>query len=313
MPLFGRRRTFTVTEPDPAYEVIYLGNVPTPMARGEGCVDRPLGLIWRSYMERRNKCIRMRLVVARSGLKVTTEKQGLTEYWSHRITYCVAPTDYQRVFCWIYKHDGRRMKPELRCHAVLFKRAKQAHRVAVKLQERLVIALNDYKRDKIARHRLRTSTSVSGGAQPLRRQMLYTGGQDFRPPLDRSKSAPKLYCIEESIEEEHPSDADITNEVLNCLIEEQEQEEEVDISDSLYGDGPSSLADDFDLTIEQDLAKRLRLRPSSTGSEADTISDESGYIEEEVAEVSPSTGRKASPPTFNSISAQPNVNRAQSE
>ncbi|CDW55643.1 PID 2 domain containing protein [Trichuris trichiura] len=309
MPLFGRRRTFTVNEPDPAYEVIYLGNVPTPMARGEGCVDRPLGLIWRSYVERRKNCIHMRFVVTRSGLKVTTEKQGVTEYWSHRITYCVAPTGYQRVFCWIYKHDGRRMKPELRCHAVLFRRSNQARRVAAKLQERLVIALNDYKRDKIVRHRLRTSSSVN--SQPLRRQMLYTGGQNFRPPLDRRKSAPKLYSIEESIEEDHQTDADITNEVLNCLVEE---EEEADISDSLYGDGPSSLTDDFDLTVEHELAKRLHLRPSSTGSEADTISDESGYIEEET-DVSPSSARKSSPPLpmFGSNAAQPTISRAQSE
>ncbi|KRZ16054.1 Protein FAM43A [Trichinella pseudospiralis] len=293
MQLFGCRKSFTVNEPDPTYTVVYLGNVPTGIARGDGCVDRPLGVIWRSYCERKKDYMSMRLVVTNSGLKVTTEKQGLTEYWSHRITFCAVSEKHPRVFCWIYKHEGRRLRPELRCHAALFKRQSQANLVMRSLQERLVLALNDYKRDKIVRQKLRLSCSVAGlpTAVPLRRQLLYTGGQNFRPPMDRSKSAPKLYSIEECIEEEQQMTpaAQLTSALLDSLAEKQqsdeevvEEEEEESTTDSLFEEpSSSSLTDESDCGLDEELRKRLRLRPDSSGSEADTISDESGYIDED--------------------------------
>ncbi|OUC41570.1 hypothetical protein D917_03250 [Trichinella nativa] len=278
MQLFGCRKSFTVNEPDPTYTVVYLGNVPTSIARGEGCVDRPLGVIWRSYCERKKDYMSMRLVVTSSGLKVTTEKQGLTEYWFHRIMFCAVSEKHPRVFCWIYKHEGRRLRPELRCHAALFKRQSQANLVMRCLQERLVLALNDYKRDKIVRQKLRLSCSVAGlpTTVPLRRQLLYTGGQNFRPPLDRSKSAPKLYSIEECTEEEHqmtPS-VQLTSALLDSLAEKQQSDDEEEPSSS-------SLTDESDCGLDEELRKRLRLRPDSSGSEADTISDESGYVDED--------------------------------
>lgn len=61
----------------------------------------------------------MRVVVCASGLKATTRQHGLTEYWANRITHCCAPKNFPRVFCWIYRHEGRKLKHELRCHAVL--------------------------------------------------------------------------------------------------------------------------------------------------------------------------------------------------
>ncbi|KRZ83296.1 Protein FAM43A [Trichinella sp. T8] len=298
MQLFGCRKSFTVNEPDPTYTVVYLGNVPTSIARGEGCVDRPLGVIWRSYCERKKDYMSMRLVVTSSGLKVTTEKQGLTEYWFHRIMFCAVSEKHPRVFCWIYKHEGRRLRPELRCHAALFKRQSQANLVMRCLQERLVLALNDYKRDKIVRQKLRLSCSVAGlpTTVPLRRQLLYTGGQNFRPPLDRSKSAPKLYSIEECTEEEHqmtPS-VQLTSALLDSLaekqqsddeeevVDEEEEEEEESTTDSLFEEpSSSSLTDESDCGLDEELRKRLRLRPDSSGSEADTISDESGYVDED--------------------------------
>lgn len=62
----------------------------------------------------------MKLRVCPSGLKATTRQHGLTEYWSHRITFCSAPVKtYPKIFCWIYRHEGRKLKHELRCHAVI--------------------------------------------------------------------------------------------------------------------------------------------------------------------------------------------------
>ncbi|CAK5005892.1 unnamed protein product [Meloidogyne enterolobii] len=85
--------------------------------------------------------IRMSLCVTHSGIKTETKQLGLTEYWAHRITFCSAPQQYPRVFCWIYKHEGKRMKPELRCHAVLCKRPTEPERLEKLLNQYLQAAL----------------------------------------------------------------------------------------------------------------------------------------------------------------------------
>lgn len=82
----------------------------------------------------------MRLKVCPSGLKATTRQHGLTEYWAHRITFCVAPRTYPKVFCWIYRHEGRKLKHELRCHAVICSKEVQSQDIANVLKVRL-----DYK------------------------------------------------------------------------------------------------------------------------------------------------------------------------
>lgn len=66
---------------------------------------------------------------------------SLTEYWAHRVTYCYAPPDYPRVFCWVYKHEGKRMKPELRCHAVLCRKQNEPAKIVETLQNYLHTAL----------------------------------------------------------------------------------------------------------------------------------------------------------------------------
>ncbi|CAA9993066.1 unnamed protein product, partial [Nesidiocoris tenuis] len=106
----------------------------------EGCVEKPLLTLWNNYQGSGKPDVQMKMTITQSGLKAVTKEHGLTEYWSHRVTYCSAPAAYPRVFCWVYRHEGRRLKQEL------------------------------------------------------------------RPPLERSKSAPKLMSIEESVEEEVDSD-----------------------------------------------------------------------------------------------------------
>lgn len=42
--------------------------------------------------------------------QATTAEHGLTEYWAHRVTWCSAPAAYPRIFAWVYRHEGRRLK-----------------------------------------------------------------------------------------------------------------------------------------------------------------------------------------------------------
>lgn len=147
----------------------------------------------------------MKLIVTQSGLKAYTKEHGLTEYWSHRITFCSAPSELPKIFCWVYRHEGRKLKQELRCHAVLCAKESVARQIANQLQARLTQALIEFKRDKISRQNARLSLANSvyeNPSLPRRKILLSTGCHNYRPPLERSKSAPKLMAIEESLEEE---------------------------------------------------------------------------------------------------------------
>ncbi|KAH8336429.1 hypothetical protein KR059_010035 [Drosophila kikkawai] len=214
--LWRRTHSVDISTPDPEFKVSYLGNVLTGWAKaGEGCVEKQLNTLWRNYTQHSKPDVIMRLKVCASGLKATTRQHGLTEYWAHRITYCCAPKNYPRVFCWIYRHEGRKLKHELRCHAVLCSKEKIAQDICDTLRENLDSALREFKREKILKQNARLSLAnavYDNPSLPRRKIMLSVGGNNYRPPLERSKSAPKLMAIEEAIGEEEGDEIEDTNE-----------------------------------------------------------------------------------------------------
>lgn len=206
-----RRRSVTITEYDPCYKVVYLGNVLTGIAKGEMCVEKPLCSLWKNYTCNQKPDVHMKLTITQSGLKAFTKEHGLTEYWSHRVTYCLASPQFPRIFCWVYRHEGRKLKQELRCHAVVCTKESVARQIAGQLRGRLAQALSEFKRDKISRQNARLSLANSvyeNPSLPRRKILLSTGSHNYRPPLERSKSAPRLVSIEESLEEDdEPADS----------------------------------------------------------------------------------------------------------
>lgn len=80
-------------------------------------------------------------------------------------------------------------------------------------QENLSQALKEFKRDKINRQNARLSLVNSlyeNPSMPRRKILLSVGANNYRPPMERSKSAPKLMAIEEAVgEEEEISSAPI--------------------------------------------------------------------------------------------------------
>ncbi|EDS29277.1 conserved hypothetical protein [Culex quinquefasciatus] len=67
----------------------------------------------------------------------------------------------------------------------------------------------EFKRDKLNRQNARLSLANSvydNPSMPRRKIMLSVGSNNYRPPLERSKSAPKLMAIEEMIGEEEEDD-----------------------------------------------------------------------------------------------------------
>ncbi|XP_014098772.2 uncharacterized protein [Bactrocera oleae] len=214
--LWGKRlHSVDISTPDPEYKVSYLGNVLTGWAKGEGCVEKQLNTLWRNYTQNNKPDMIMRIKVCASGLKATTRQHGLTEYWANRITHCCAPKNYPRIFCWVYRHEGRKLKHELRCHAVLCSKEKVVQDICNTLKENLERALREFKREKILKQNARLSlanAAYENPSLPRRKILLSVGGNNYRPPLERSKSAPKLMAIEEAIGEEEGEDAEDTNE-----------------------------------------------------------------------------------------------------
>lgn len=175
------------------------------------CVEKPLCSLWKNYTSNQKPDVHMKLTITQSGLKAFTKEHGLTEYWSHRITYCLASPQFPRIFCWVYRHEGRKLKQELRCHAVVCSKESVAKQIACQLQGRLAQALNEFKRDKISRQNARLSLAncvYENPSLPRRKILLSTGSHNYRPPLERSKSAPRLMSIEESLEEDELETAD---------------------------------------------------------------------------------------------------------
>lgn len=143
-----KKRSVNLTDYDPVYKVIYLGNVLTPWAKGQESVEKPLATLWKNYCLNVKHEIIMKLTICNSGLKAITREHGLTEYWSNRITFCTTHAKYPRVFCWVYRHEGKKLKHELRCHAVLCNKDIEASDARAQLTSRLSIALAEFRREK---------------------------------------------------------------------------------------------------------------------------------------------------------------------
>jgi len=201
---FWRKRSSAdITEYDPTIRAIYLGNVLTGWAKGDGCMDKAMASLWSNYTITDKPNIIMKVRVCPSGLNAITKEHGLTEYWAHRITFCNTDSTHPKVFCWIYRHEGRKMRQELRCHAVLCPSENKAREMAKRLKERVHQALVDFKKEKVWQQNARISWDNSSLlTMPFRKIMLQPESSNYRPPLAKSKSAPKLRVIEEDSEDE---------------------------------------------------------------------------------------------------------------
>ncbi|XP_014678338.1 PREDICTED: protein FAM43A-like [Priapulus caudatus] len=215
--LFRKRsQTLNVTEPLPTYSVNYLGNVPTVMAKGDGCADKALGVVWKN-MQKRGLGNSMTVKVSPKGLQAETKQQGVTEYSSHRITYCIAPPQYPRVFCWIYRHEGKKMKVEQRAHAVLCASDAVAKCLVAQLQEATTSALREFVRDKCRRqnYRLLVKCKLGVDVTVCKRKALLSTAHNYKPPVARSRSAPRLHSIDESYLEEGLAEEEDEEEALH--------------------------------------------------------------------------------------------------
>ncbi|GFO31160.1 protein fam43a [Plakobranchus ocellatus] len=225
MNIFGWRKSLTISEQDPTFKVRYLGNVQTSVMKGEGCTDRAVNVIWNTYTRSDHPGVEMKVVLTGSGIKAYTKEQGLTEYRAHRISYCIAHPLFPRVFVWVYRHEGRRMKMELRCHAVLCTSEAKAKAMALRLHEKLSSSLKEFLREKLRKQTSRlalqrtSSLPKTGAMLPLRTQLLSTANNFRGTPTAKANAANKLGAITEDSEEE---------EMMRVLDEEEPEDEAVE-------------------------------------------------------------------------------------
>ncbi|XP_065267322.1 protein FAM43A [Emys orbicularis] len=201
----SKRRKFRVTSEDPTYTVLYLGNAATLQAKGEGCTDLAVGKIW-AKSEAGRQGAKMKLTVGAQGIRMAhAEERGPRRpghlYLLHRVTYCVADPRLPRVFAWIYRHELKHKAVMLRCHAVLVSRPEKARAMALLLYQTSAAALAEFRRLKKrddARHQQQQLVGEQSiPLVPLRK--LLPGRSCYKPPVERSRSAPKLGSITEDL------------------------------------------------------------------------------------------------------------------
>ncbi|XP_007946202.1 protein FAM43A [Orycteropus afer afer] len=218
----SKRKKLHITSEDPTYTVLYLGNATTIQARGDGCTDLAVGKIW-SKSEAGRQGTKMKLTVSAQGIRmVHAEERALRRpghlYLLHRVTYCVADARLPKVFAWVYRHELKHKAVMLRCHAVLVSKPEKAQAMALLLYQTSANALAEFKRLK-RRDDARHQQQELVGAHtiplvPLRKLLLH-GPCCYKPPVERSRSAPKLGSITE----------DLLGEQQEQELQEEEEEE----------------------------------------------------------------------------------------
>ncbi|XP_029796595.1 protein FAM43A [Suricata suricatta] len=231
----SKRKKLHITSEDPTYTVLYLGNATTIQARGDGCTDLAVGKIW-SKSEAGRQGTKMKLTVSAQGIRmVHAEERALRRpghlYLLHRVTYCVADARLPKVFAWVYRHELKHKAVMLRCHAVLVSKPEKAQAMALLLYQTSANALAEFKRLK-RRDDARHQQQELVGAHtiplvPLRKLLLH-GPCCYKPPVERSRSAPKLGSITEDLlgeqQEQELQEEEEEEHTEGCLEEEEEED-----------------------------------------------------------------------------------------
>ena len=146
--ILWKKRSVNLTEYDPEYKVMYLGNVLTPWAKGTEAIEKPLCILWKNYCVNVRNQIVMKLRIHNSSLNAVTTQHGLTEYTWSRITFCETNNKFPKVLAWVFRHPSKKFKHELRCHAVLFSKEEEAVAARNHILSKLSTALAEFKREK---------------------------------------------------------------------------------------------------------------------------------------------------------------------
>ncbi|XP_066504509.1 protein FAM43A [Hoplias malabaricus] len=265
----SKRRKVKITGEDPTYTVLYLGNATTIQSKGEGCTDVAVSKIW-AKSDMGKSGTKMKLTISSQGIRMVHSDERARRpghlYLLHRVTYCVADPRLPKIFAWIYRHELKHKAVMLRCHAVLVSKPEKAKAMALLLYQTSAAALSEFKRLKRrddARHQQQQLVGErTVPLVPLRK--LLNGQCCYRPPVERSRSAPKLGSItEDSLGEEAEEKAAARfrgDEALNSAGQ-------ADLAQIINDLGEMAIGNDLQ-TLRADLRVTRLLSGESTGSES---------------------------------------------
>lgn len=270
----SKRKKLKITSEDPTYTVLYLGNATTIQSKGEGCTDVAVSKIW-NKSDMGKSGTKMRLTVSSNGVRmVHVDEQARRPghlYLLHRITYCVADPRLPRIFAWVYRHEMKHKAVMLRCHAVLVSRPEKAKAMALLLYQTSATALAEFKRLK-RRDDARHQQQQLIGEQtiplvPLRK--LLNGQCCYKPPVERSRSAPKLGSITEDLvgEEAEAKATQFECEDVLDTDEERAGTEKPGLCQLINDLGEMGIGNDV-RTLKADLRVTRLLSGESTSSES---------------------------------------------
>lgn len=282
----SKRKKIKITGEDPTYTVLYLGNATTLQSKGDGCTDLAVCKIW-SKSEMGKHGTKMKLTVSAQGIRMVHVEDKAKRpghlYLLHRVTYCVADPRLPKIFAWIYRHEMKHKAVMLRCHAVLVSKPEKAKAMALLLYQTSANALAEFKRLKRREDARHQQQQLIGEHNiplvPLRK--LLNGQCCYKPPVERSRSAPKLGSITEDQQGEEEEERAMSFECEDVLDaggggdEEQDKQELAQLISDL---GELSLGNDLQ-TLKADLRVTRLLSGESTGSESSIDSNqENGHI-----------------------------------
>ncbi|XP_023653662.1 protein FAM43A-like [Paramormyrops kingsleyae] len=291
----SRRKKVKITNEDPTYTVLYLGNATTIQSKGDGCTDVAVSKIWKKSEMGKNGT-KMRLTISAQGIRMVhlddkARRPGHL-YLLHRITYCVADPRFPKIFAWIYRHEMKHKAVMLRCHAVLVSKPEKAKAMALLLYQTSSNALAEFKRLK-RRDDARHQQQQLIGEQtiplvPIRK--LLNGQCYYKPPVERSRSAPKLGSITEDLVGEEEEEKAMHYECEDIFDSDCLTNGKQELSQIISDLGEMCIGNDV-RTLKADLRVTRLLSGESTGSESsidsgqESIPLSNGHVEGKLQEI----------------------------
>ncbi|XP_076828904.1 protein FAM43A-like [Brachyhypopomus gauderio] len=261
----SKRKTLSISNDDPTYTVLYLGNSTTIQAKGEGCTDLAINKIWSKSDLGRNGT-KMRLTISSHGVRMVhlnekAKKPGHL-YLLHRITYCVADQRLPKIFAWIYRHEIKHKAVMLRCHAVLVSKPEKAKAMALLVYQTSTTSLAEFlrlKRREDARHQHQLLVGDRSSVVPLRK-----GSSLYKPSVECSRSAPRLGSITEDAlgEEEEEEEDEEEQTVFEDYLDSKD-----DLSLIISDLGDLCIGNDYK-SLKNDMHVARLLSGESSGSES---------------------------------------------
>ncbi|KAK7127577.1 hypothetical protein R3I93_020226 [Phoxinus phoxinus] len=295
----SKRKKVKITNEDPTYTVLYLGNATTIQSKGDGCTDVAVSKIW-GKSEMGKNGTKMKLTISSQGIRMVHVDEKAKRpghlYLLHRITYCVADPRLPKIFAWIYRHEMKHKAVMLRCHAVLVSKPEKAKAMALLLYQTSATALAEFKRLK-RRDDARHQQQQLIGEQtiplvPLRK--LLNGQCYYKPPVERSRSAPKLGSITEDLVGEEEEEKAMHFECEDILDNDSDSDcvsnGKQELCQIINDLGSMSIGNDVQ-TLKADLRVTRLLSGESTSSESsidsnqETVSLSNGIVDRKMQEV----------------------------